>query len=176
MVEINLLVRVKELLYYRDGSLFRRLSRGSTFHVGTEAGGIDNSSGYYRVKIDGKSYLNHRLIYLLCNGYLPDFVDHVDGNPLNNYPANLRATTKKQNRWNCKGNTGSISGIKGVYLDGKKWKVLVTVAGQRYYLGMHETREQAQIVASNKYKELQGNFYKHTTNNVCNTPKQLVTT
>lgn len=152
-----------KLFYIQDGKLIRKITKAPNAVAGREAGNIDktlckSNNGYKRVKIDRKSYLSHRIIYLMMTGEMPDFIDHVNGDSLDNRLENLRATTKAQNRWNCKPNTGSNTGIKGVYLDGSKYKALINVAGKRYYLGMYFTKEQAAEVVRLKYLELQGEF------------------
>ena len=97
----------------------------------------------------------HRLVFGLSNKLQ---VDHIDGNPTNNRIENLREASKKENRWNCKPNKDTISGVKGVYKDGSKWKALVNVDGVRYYLGMHESIQEAEAVVKVKYEELQKDF------------------
>tara|TARA_B100001105_G_C22367878_1_gene433522 strand:+ start:709 stop:1203 length:495 start_codon:yes stop_codon:yes gene_type:complete len=144
-------------LVSEDYRLVNKTNRSPNSKVGDIVGNVDGD--YYRVKIERKSYLLHRLIFLMVNGYLPEVVDHKDKNTFNNNPENLRGTSKAGNRWNCKGNSGSLSGVKGVYKDGSKWKAIVNFKGERYYLGMHETIESAEIVVKQKYKELQGEYY-----------------
>jgi len=65
------------------------------------------------------------LIFLYHHGYLPKFVDHIDGNKKNNRIENLREATKSQNAMNQKVSTRNTSGIKGVmwHKRDKKWFV-----------------------------------------------------
>lgn len=58
-----------------------------------------NHKGYYRVLIDGKNYLVHRLVALT---FLPtikdkDIIYHIDGNKTNNHVSNLRWCTREEN-------------------------------------------------------------------------------
>jgi hypothetical protein len=140
----------------KDFQLIRKIKRASNADVGSNAGWYDN--GYYRLKIDQKPYLVHRIIYLMLTGEYPECVDHIDGDSMNNNINNLRPATKKQNRWNCRSNNGSQTGVKGVYVDGKKYKALVSANGERYYLGMYDTIEQAKVVVDKKYIELQSEY------------------
>ena len=86
-----LLQRVKELFEYdrEAGKLFWKVATSRRIKVGREAGSID-TEGYRIVEIDGKKYKVHRLIFLIEHGYLPEFIDHKDSNPLNNHISNLR--------------------------------------------------------------------------------------
>jgi hypothetical protein len=159
----KLYIRCHLLFDNINGHLIRKTKQAPNAKLGEEAGFIDYSlsksgSGYRRLKINSKSYLTHRIIFLMEYKELPICIDHVNGNTLDNRICNLRSATKLQNRWNCKGNTGSNTGIKGVYEDGSKFKALINVDGKRYYLGMYVNKEEAGEVVRLKYLELQGNF------------------
>ena len=166
MINKSLYTICHEFFYIEDGKIMRKITRAPNALANTEAGCIDSSlcksnKGYKRVCVQAKRYLSHRIVYLMMTGEMPEFIDHINGDSLDNRIENLRATTKAQNRWNCKPNTGSLTGIKGVYVDGNKFKALINVAGKRYYLGMHETKEEAAEVVRLKYIELQGDFSYH---------------
>ena len=47
-------------------------------------------------------------------GYMPEMVDHRDGNRLNNKWANLRDATRAENLWNSKRPTTNTTGVKGL--------------------------------------------------------------
>jgi len=141
------------LFYIEDSKLYRKVKTAPNAPAGIEAGWLDG--GYRRVRVKRKPYLVHRLIFLMMNGYLPEVVDHINGNTLDNSITNLRQSNHLQNRWNCVGNDGTQTGVKGVYLDRGRYKALVNVNGVRYYLGMYSTIEEAKIVADHKYTELQ---------------------
>lgn len=154
----SLLDRCNELFVLDGDKLVRKTNQSPNAQIGDVAGWFDEGIGYYRVRIDNKSYLTHRIIYLMVNHYIPDLVDHIDNNPLNNFPENLREASKMQNRWNCKCNATNKSKVKGVYYDKGRWKALITVAGERVYLGMYATIEEAARVVDSEYKKRQGVF------------------
>ena len=108
-----------ELFEYKDGELYWKI----THRAGQLAG--SSYSGYRCIKVNGKLYKAHRLIYLMHHGELPQFLDHIDGNPLNNQLSNLRPANKSQNGFNRKMNSNSTSGHKGVSWDkqSRKWKI-----------------------------------------------------
>ena len=68
------------------------------------------------------------------NGY---FVDHIDGNKLNNQKSNLRIATKSQNGMNRGRPASNTSGYKGVSWDKHtlKWRAEIKANGKRYRLG-----------------------------------------
>jgi len=81
------------------------------FRVGGEVLG-------WRVKLNGRSYLNHRVIWWLLHKNLPldMVVDHLDGDPLNNTHDNLALKTVRCNNQNNKKYKSNSSGIVGVTL------------------------------------------------------------
>ena len=85
---------VRALFNYRDGNLYWKISKSYRIKIGNLAGRI-NKQGYRSVGINNKEYRYHRLIYLYHYGYLPKFIDHIDGNKLNNNIDNLRSAKVK---------------------------------------------------------------------------------
>jgi hypothetical protein len=149
--------RCNQLFYIDDSfELRRKITVAPNALKDNIAGNIDGA--YRRVKIDKKSYLVHRIIFLMLKGKLPDVVDHINGDTLDNHIDNLRAATKRQNRWNCLGNSGTQTGIKGVYLDRGRYKALINVEGIRYYLGMYGTLNEAEKVVNEWYIKLQQEY------------------
>ena len=67
---------LKEFYEYKDGSLFYK-KQTSGVPVGKLAGWFDAKINYYRIKIKGKSYLTHRMVYLFHHGNLPQYIDHI---------------------------------------------------------------------------------------------------
>jgi hypothetical protein len=70
---------------------------------------------------------------------IPDgmFVDHIDGNGLNNQKSNLRIATKSQNAQNMCVRSDNVSGCTGVsWQDATlRWQVSIQVNGKRIFLG-----------------------------------------
>lgn len=80
---------------YRNGEL-RRKAHGTR----KKKTGSVNSNGYHRVKIDGKSYYTHHLVFAFHHGRWPIEVDHSNRNQLDNRIENLREVTRKENQAN----------------------------------------------------------------------------
>ena len=134
---------VRELFDYRNGNLYWKVSKTNSVKIGDLAGWI-SKDGYREVGINGKNYKSHRLIFLYHHGFLPEFLDHIDGNPKNNNINNLREATKSQNSMNRKktkfinGNPTS-SRFKGVYCHKqreRKWMSYINIDGKSKYLGL----------------------------------------
>ena len=163
--------KVKELFEYRDGALFWKnrsfdsLGRSIKYLNGRVAGSID-SSGYWQTKIDGKLHLNHRLIFLMFNGYIPKVLDHIDGDRTNNAIENLRVASIAQNNHNAKIRQDNTSGCKNVcwHKSSKKWQVALNINKQRKSFGNYDDIELAELVAieaRNKFHKEYANHGKH---------------
>ena len=100
---------LNELFEYKDGKLLWKNSKGGAF-MGNEAGGID-STGYWKIQVNNKTYKRSRLIFLMFNGFLPPVVDHKDTNKLNDREHNLRESNNSLNT----ANKGKCAGSKSVY-------------------------------------------------------------
>lgn len=90
------------------------------------------------------SVLLHRFLLGLENSAL---VDHVDGDPLNNRRANLRAANKSQNGQNRKSaNKNSRTGVRGVSpTNNGMWRARIMVNRRGVYIGTYPTIAEAEV-------------------------------
>jgi hypothetical protein len=152
-----------ELFEYSDGVLYWKVARcNNRIKAGDRAGRL-SWQGYWETGINGKKYGNHRLIFLMKNGYLPSLIDHIDGNPKNNLIENLREATYEQNNHNAKLHIGNTSGVKGVHWHkrSKKWLARVGVSGRRTHVGYYSTIEEASKAVQEAREKLHGEFANH---------------
>lgn len=99
-----------------------------------------------RTKEGRKGIYLHRVIAERMIGRLlrrSEYVDHIDGNPLNNIRINLRISTGSQNCFNSKKPKNNTSGYKGVRRNHKRWMAVIKVNRKPIYLGTYDTPEQA---------------------------------
>ena len=157
---------VRSIFDYEDGNLIRK--KGRDIDLGLA--GTLTPKGYVKAKIGKKSYPIHRLVFLLHHGYLPDVIDHIDGNRANNKIENLRSATKAENSANQKIRTTNTSGMKGVswHSANKKWKVAICKNYVPIYLGTYEDYELACLVAMEATDLYHGKFsaFKGTQNGI----------
>lgn len=118
-----------------------------------------NKEGGYRyaqVTINGKNVFMHRMIMGVTDSNL--YVDHKDGDGLNNVRDNLRVSTNAQNQWNTK-SRGGASKYKGVDLrGGNRWRARIRVNGKRYDLGYFDTEREAGLAYNEAVKKYHGEF------------------
>ena len=98
----------QELLHslfdYKEGKLHWKESPSRNVKDGDIAGHFGKRR-YAQIRINGKYYLKHRLVYLYHHGHLPPeplVIDHINRNRFDNTIENLRAVTKSENQRNNK--------------------------------------------------------------------------
>lgn len=125
--------RVRELFDYADGVLYwRELGRNRS----KDGAGTSLPNGERQIKIDGKFYYVHKLIYLWHHGTIPKIVGHRNNDRTDNRIENLVETTKSvvMARRPLK---RSKSPYRGISWTGSSWRASLTHEGQWYYLGSY---------------------------------------
>lgn len=117
--------------------------------------GSKGSHGYLMTSIQGKNYLNHRLIWLYMTGEFPTQIDHIDHDKLNNKWENLRAVNNLTNLRNTGLSTNSTTKVNGVSKrkDGS-YRAYITIDRKQIHLGVFDDINdaiQARKEADNKY-------------------------
>jgi hypothetical protein len=115
---------------------------------------------YLRIRINGKTYALHRVIFLLINGYLPKGIDHVDGDRFNNRIENLRAATQRENCLNRVTHKSNKTGYKNVYWQKNmnKYGVALTIDRKRHIVGYFDDIEIANLLAHEYRDKYHGQF------------------
>lgn len=146
MNEQELYKRCHELFEYRDGQLFWKFSRVGV-SKGKRAGSFQKALGYRRVMIDRVGHMEHRIIFLMNYGYLPEMIDHINGTRDDNRLENIRAATCQQNQYNRKVAFTNKLQIKGVFFDVErnKYRAVIRINGKSKILGRFPTVEAAKL-------------------------------
>ena len=153
---------LRTMFDYQDGNLLWKIKPSVNRSVGDIAGSV-NPDGYLQTSIKGKKYRNHRLVFLWHHGFLPEQVDHIDGNGLNNRIENLRAATVPQNQHNSRLSRRNSTGVKGVSFHKCTGKYIANIRlnGSSKYLGLFTTIEDAASAISAIRNELHGEYANH---------------
>ena len=136
-------------LVWRSKNLYHKRFNGRI------AGGVEQKTGYHRVKIHGRSYQTHRLIWLYHYGYLPVELDHEDQNKLNNRLENLREVTAKQNKQNYPLRKDNKYGCPGIHFRRGYYEVSI----QGKYEASFKTLEEA--IAKRRSLEEERGFHSN---------------
>jgi hypothetical protein len=111
----------------------------------------------------------HCCATLLLHRHLMDakpgeFVDHANGDTLDNRRSNLRICTKRQNQQNSRkrrtyGGKPTKNRLKGAHpTESGRWHAKIKHHGRDIYLGTYDTEEQAHSAYFTAAKRLQGEF------------------
>jgi hypothetical protein len=152
-------VTAHHLFEYKDGVLYWKNAQRPSFN-GKEAS-YDNGSGYKKLRIYGKQYYAHRIIYLMQHGVMPKFIDHIDGNPSNNAIENLRETDSSTNNFNSVYKDENKSGYRNVFYnkDRNKWTIYITINKKTKFFGSYDDVELAGLVADEARRKYHGEFF-----------------
>lgn len=155
--------RLKELFEYeaKTGCLINRFNRSSLSRKGEVAGSVGDR--YHVIRIDGKLYVAHRLIWVWHNKFLPDEfeIDHIDHNTKNNRIENLRVTDRWGNLRNKSLQSNNTTGTPGIEYDSrsKRWRARCMIGGKNRHLGSFDTK--AEAIAARKVGERLAGYHKN---------------
>lgn len=154
-----------KLFEYRDGCLYRRESVNAKNGRGAKGAkvGYPDGKGYLVVSIRYKKYLVHRLAWIMHGRADVPFIDHIDGDKLNNRIENLREADYVINNRNAGLRHDSTSGIKGVSWNKreKKWVGQVWRFGTLYRTKMFRDKDECAAAVRELRQALHGEHARH---------------
>lgn len=116
---------------------------------------------YRQIMLDNVNYREHRVCWLIQTGKWPQhFVDHENGDGLDNRWSNLREATPQQNGFNRRPGKASTTGVVGVSPNkaSGKYEAHITINGRMRHLGKFECIEDAAAVRCEAEKHYFGDF------------------
>lgn len=121
--------------------------------------GFTHSSGYRRIKLKNHPVTEHRLVWLYIYGYIPEQVDHINGNRSDNRLKNLRQATNQQNQQNKRTpSSNNKSGYLGVSLckKSKKWKATISINNISITIGYYDCPQKAHDAYLTRKRQVHG--------------------
>lgn len=95
--------QLQEYYHYENGELFYRKATGPR-KAGASAGSVQyyehNGHNRVRVRFKGKLYYRYQLVFCYVHGYIPEMIDHINRNPMDDRVDNLRACTASEDQMN----------------------------------------------------------------------------
>jgi len=115
---------------------------------------------YIVISVNNRHTSIHRILFLMCKGYLPDYIDHINGNKIDNRLINLRECTKQQNHFNIGLTSVNKSGYKGVGWrpNKNKWRARIMINQKEKSLGHFDCKHEAAEAYNKAAKKLFGEF------------------
>ena len=159
--ELPSLERLQELLSYNPYTgYWDWISKNKFSHVtvGSIAGNLHKTTGYWVIKIDGRTYASHRLAWLYMTGKAPEsIIDHKDGDKGNNQWNNLREANYSQNSANSKSYRKLPKGVYRTASATNPYAAAITINYSRSHIGVFQTVEEAHkaycLVAKSHHQE-----------------------
>jgi hypothetical protein len=146
---------VRQFFDYEDGALKWKIKKGRA-NVGDVA--WKSCNGYKMFNLNRKTYQEHRLIWAWHYDTVPDEIDHINGDFLDNRIENLREATHRQNMYNRKTPSHNKTGVKGVYMAHGKYRSQITKDGKITYLGSFSCLTAAKMAVENARTEMHMEF------------------
>jgi hypothetical protein len=142
------------------GILTRKIKASTATKKGDKCG--CDSYGYLVVSIANKLYRVHRIVWLMCTGQLPKYIDHINCDPKDNRLSNLRECNSFENAQNQRKRVTNKVGLKGVcVIKGavkKPYRAQITHEGKYIHLGVFDTPELAHQAYKEACLKLHGEF------------------
>ena len=134
---------------YENGTIFR-FNKQTNEWTKVNNNPVNNKNGYkyLPIEIDGKGYIQSRIIMYAYFGFDLDSsleIDHIDRNPLNNNIHNLRIVTRQENMYN--------QGAKGYTKYGNGWRSYIR-KNKQLFSKYFKKEEDAKAWYLEKKKEL----------------------
>lgn len=136
---------LKEYFRYDNGKLFWIKKPNYKTNIGAVAGYLQPTSKRFDIAFRGKKYRASRLIWLFHHGTLPDYIDHINRDGLDDRIENLRPCTHQQNMQNRNRHKNSKSIYKGVSFNKSKnqWVAKIRFEGKQIVCGKFYDEKEA---------------------------------
>jgi len=142
--------QICEMFVYDNGKLVNRVARNYNSPVGKHTARLDKK-GYLNIKIYSFYFKEHRLVWNMFYGEIPDGlqIDHMNGDKTDNRIENLRLVSNMDNCQNKRKSTSqSKTGVLGVswYKKYGCYIAQICVNYKKINLGYYDTIEEAHQV------------------------------
>lgn len=160
---MDLTKRFNEAFEYRNGELYWKIMTNPSKKLIGKKAGCKSSGAYGVVNLDGQAYSIHKVIFCMHNGFMPEIVDHINGDKSDHKIENLRAATHQSNNWNRVTQSNNKLGLKNIswHKQNQKYWVQLAKNGKKIVSVFVEDLELAELVAIEARNKYHGEFANH---------------
>jgi len=160
---VDLTKRFNEAFEYRNGELYWKIMTNPSKKLIGKKAGCKSSGAYGVVNLDGQAYSIHKVIFCMHNGFMPEIVDHINGDKSDHKIENLRAATHQSNNWNRVTQSNNKLGLKNIswHKQNQKYWVQLAKNGKKIVSVFVEDLELAELVAIEARNKYHGEFANH---------------
>lgn len=155
--------RVNELLAYDEesGHLTWKIKPSKKVHKGKRAGFL-KKNGYRGITIEGKSYLEHHVVWFIKTGYWTKEIDHINHHKDDNSWDNIREVTHSENSRNMK-RVENNTGIQGIYYDRNTDKYVshIRLDGKKVFQKTYDESQLEEAIKEREAKLLELGFHEN---------------
>lgn len=140
----RLIKKLSKLIEYHPttGKFYWNAYIGSRIKPGMIAG-HKSQIGYWIITYQGRPLKAHRLAWFKIYGFIPDCLDHINGNTIDNRISNLRESNVIENGRNrIEHRNGSLLGTS-FRKDNNKWIAQYWIKNKKLHIGQFNTQEEA---------------------------------
>jgi hypothetical protein len=155
--------RFNEAFEYRNGELYWKIMTNPSKKLIGKKAGCKSSGAYGVVNLDGQAYSIHKVIFCMHHGFMPEIVDHINGDKSDHRIENLRAATHQSNNWNRVTQSNNKLGLKNIswHKQNQKYWVQLAKNGKKIVSVFVEDLELAELVAIEARNKYHGEFANH---------------
>jgi len=129
---------------FEDGKLFRRKLTGDRGYKEVICK-KSHPAGYCQTAVGTRKVLFHRVIWVLAHGPIPAglFIDHIDGDKLNNSLDNLRLVNSRENTQNFPVHRGGRLCGCNFNPPNQKWRAAIYTDNVKKHIGYYDSELEA---------------------------------
>lgn len=146
--------RVRAVFEYSPETGVLRYKNPKSYAVHRDQAGWLDKQGYREVRMDGKRFFAHRVVWAYVYGAWPVHeIDHINGDRSDNRISNLRDVSRWGNQRNMvQHREGHLAGTTHRTLN--SWQAKIQVNGVRHHIGSFATEQEAHEAYIRKSQEM----------------------
>ncbi|HFW5086738.1 TPA: hypothetical protein ACIBVD_001778 [Salmonella enterica subsp. enterica serovar Javiana] len=152
----DLVWKFRPFNHFKNSVGFKNFNNQNAGKVAGSKTTTKEGNHYVTIKIKGVFYFAHRLVFKILYNEEPDYIDHLNGNGLDNSKINLEKSTAHKNNKNQTLNKRNKENKMGVYWreDHGRFCASIGYKGKQIHLGSFMSKTEAINAREKAEKEL----------------------